>query len=268
MGRSKTKKERKLLAKWILALAAVLAVLACMALLLRPRMPEQTPSPTQSPQPTTSNEQLEYDANGFFTCTNRVSIPGIDVSHHQGVIDWQQVKAAGVEFAIIRLGYRGFRDGQLHLDQQVQYNLTEARAAGLKIGAYFFSQALDTAEAVEEANFALNILGEIKLDLPMVFDWEYVSETARTADVTGESLMESTRAFCRAVEQAGYEPMVYFNQDLANTKLDLDALGYPLWLAKYDEKLDFTHQVRCWQYTDKGRIPGIDEYVDIDLYFP
>ena len=267
MSRVKTKKERKLLFKWLAALLAVMAVMVCMAFLLRPRTPDPEPPP-ETTQPTTSGELLEYDANGFLTCTNRTSIPGIDVSHHQGIIDWKQVKAAGVEFAIIRLGYRSFRDGELHTDEQVRRNLTQARAAGLKIGAYFFSQALDTAEAAEEAEFALQILGDTKLDLPMVFDWEYVSESARTAHVTGETLMASTRAFCTVVEQAGYEPMVYFNQDLARTKLDLDALEYSFWLAKYDEKLDFTHQGRCWQYTDKGRIPGIEENVDIDLYFP
>ena len=267
MAKTKTKKDRKLLVKWIVALFAVLAVMICMVFLLRPREPALE-TPPETTLPTTAKEQFEYDANGFLTCINRTSIPGIDVSHHQGVIDWQQVKEAGVEFAIIRLGYRSFRDGVLHADEQVQRNLEGAKAAGLKIGAYFFSQALDTAEAVEEAQFALQILGDTKLDLPMVFDWEYVSDSARTAHVTDKTLMESIRAFCAVVEQAGYEPMIYFNQDLARTKLDLDALEFPFWLAKYDEELDFTHQVRCWQYSDKGRIPGIDEDVDIDLYFP
>jgi GH25 family lysozyme M1 (1,4-beta-N-acetylmuramidase) len=268
MAQTATKKEKKLLIKWIIALVAVLAVMVCMALLLRPRRPAQETPPPETTRPTTSNDNFVYDDNGFLACTTRASIPGIDVSHHQGTIDWQQVRAAGVEFAIIRLGYRGYLDGQLHTDEQALRNLTEAKAAGLKIGAYIFSQAVEPAEAVEEARFAMDTLGDTKLDLPLVFDWEYVSDSARTANVTGDTLMDCVRSFCVAVEQAGFEPMVYFNQDLARTKLELDALEYPFWLAKYADDLAYPYAVRCWQYTDKGRIPGIDENVDIDLYFP
>lgn len=268
MSRVKTKKERKLLVKWIVALAAMLAVMVCVVLLLRPQAPHQDPPPPETTLPTAPAEQFGYDENGFLTSLNRPSIPGIDVSHHQGVIDWQKVAQSGVKFAIIRLGYRSFRDGELHVDEQAQRNLEQAKAAGLKIGAYFFSQAVDTAQAVEEAQFALDILGGTKLELPLVYDWEFVSSSVPTANVSGETLMACVRAFCGRVEQAGYEPMVYFNQDLARTMLDLDGLEYPFWLAKYAEKLDFTHRVRCWQYTDKGRVPGIDENVDIDLYFP
>lgn len=268
MARAGTKKEKKLLIKWIIALVAVLAVMVCIAMLLKPRQPEQETPPPETTRPTTSNDNFIYDDHGFLSSTTRPSIPGIDVSHHQGTIDWQQVRDAGVEFAIIRLGYRGYQDGLLHMDEQARRNLAEAKSAGLKIGAYFFSQATDAAEAVEEAEFALEILGDTKLDLPLVFDWEYVNDSARTANVTSETLMSCVHSFCGAVNQAGFEPMVYFNQDLARTKLDLDALEYPFWLAKYSDDLAYSHEVRCWQYTDKGRIPGIDENVDIDLYFP
>ena len=268
MPRARTKKEKKLLIKWIVALTAVLAVMIGVAMLLIPRQPEPEAPPPETTRPTTSNDNFVYDDNGFLSSTTRASIPGIDVSHHQGIIDWQQVRAAGVEFAMIRLGYRGYLDGELHTDERAVQNLSEAKAAGLKIGAYIFSQAIDPTEAVEEAQFALDTLGDAKLDLPLVFDWEYVSDSARTAGVTGETLMSCIRSFCDVVEQAGIEPMIYFNQDLARTKLDLDALEYPFWLAKYSDDLAYPYAVRCWQYTDKGRIPGIDENVDIDLYFP
>ena len=268
----KKKSERKLLVQWTVALSAVLAVMVCVALLLRPPAPERIQEPpvetTSRPRPTTSNEAFVYDDFGFLSCTTRPSIPGIDVSHHQGIIDWDQVADAGVEFAFIRLAYRGFKDGELHADEQVHQNLAGAKAAGLKIGAYIFSQAISTQEAAEEAAYALALLGDTKLDFPLVYDWEYVIDTARTAEVSADTLMACVETFCAAVETAGAEPMVYFNQDLAKTKLELDRLDCPLWLAKYADELRYSHQVRCWQYTDRGQIPGISEYVDIDLYFP
>lgn len=268
MARGATKRERRLLVKWVVALTAVLAVMAGMAAVLVPRQsPRQDPAP-ETTGPTAPREQFVCDDRGFLTSTTRPSIPGIDVSHHQGTIDWAQVAGAGVEFAIIRLGYRGLQDGQLHADEQVRQNLAGARAAGLKIGAYFFSQATNAEEAAEEARFALELLEDTQLDLPLVYDWEYVSDSARTADVTGDTLMACVRSFCGVVEAAGLESMVYFNQDLARTMLNLEQLEYPFWLAKYAEDLDYEYPVRCWQYTDKGRIPGIDENVDIDLYFP
>ena len=270
MPRIATKAQRKLLVKWVVALAAVLAVMVCVVLLL-PDPPEPKSEPketTYRPRPTTSNEQFKYDDNGFLSCTTRPSVPGIDVSYHQGVIDWQQVAESGVHFAFIRLGYRGYQDGQLHEDEQAKRNLREAKAAGLMIGAYIFSQAINTQEAAAEAAFALEILGDTRLDLPLVFDWEYVNNSARTAEVDSDTLMACVDTFCTAVEAAGIEPMVYFNQDLAKTKLKLQELDCPFWLAKYSDNLDYTYQVRCWQYTDKGQIPGIQGFVDIDLYFP
>lgn len=269
MPRGKKKGDAKLLFKWIIALSAVLGVMVCVALLLTAwNSPEKPTEPPKPPRPTTSNDEFAYDDNGFLTCLTATSIPGIDVSHHQGDIDWPAVKAAGVEFAIIRLGYRGYKDGKLHIDEQVVQNLSGARAAGLKIGAYFFSQATSVAEAEEEARFALEILGKTPLDYPMVFDWEYINETARTAKVDGDTLMACVRAFCHTVEQAGLEPMVYFNQDLARTKLDLDSLDCPFWLAMYADGLKYPYDVRFWQYTDSGTIPGIEGNVDFDLYFP
>lgn len=268
MPRGKTKAGPKLLMQWILALSSVLAVMIGIALFLKPEEPSRQAPPPETTHPTTSTKDYVYDKNGFLSCTTKASIPGIDVSHHQGQIDWAQVKASGIEFAIIRLGYRGYQDGKLHVDEQVEQNLTGAKAAGLKIGAYIFSQATNTAEAVEEAQFALQILGETSLDLPLVYDWEYISDSARTAHVDGDTLMACVRAFCGEAEQAGFEPMVYFNQDLAKTKLDLEALQYPFWLAMYSDSLRFAHEVRCWQYTDSGSVPGIHGNVDIDLYFP
>lgn len=272
MAQLSLKKQKKLMVKWIIALSAVLAVMVCIILLLPKPKPEPKSEPTvqttRMPRPTTSNEQFTYDDFGFLSCTTRPSIPGIDVSYHQGVIDWQQVAENGVHFAFIRLGYRGYQDGKLHEDEQAKRNLKEARAQGLEIGAYFFSQAVDPEEAAAEAAFALEILGDTQLDFPLVYDWEYISDSARTAEVDSDTLMACVDTFCTAVKAAEIEPMVYFNQDLAKTKLRLNELDYPFWLAKYSDNLDYSYQVRCWQYTDQGQVPGIEGFVDIDLYFP
>lgn len=204
----------------------------------------------------------------FIQCTKGASVVGIDVSSHQGAIDWQTVAASGVKFAIIRLGYRGYESGTLHEDTYARQNLAGAKAAGLKVGAYFFSQAIDEAEAKAEATYALEILDGFRLDMPLVYDWEYVSESARTGAVSGQLLMACTKAFCAEVEKAGYGAMVYFNTSQGRDRLKLEELTqYPWWLAKYDMETAFLCRVDIWQYTDQGSIPGVQGNVDVDLMF-
>ncbi len=240
----KTKEGPKQAAKWILAAALILTVAWGLAVLLKPTPPAPLP---------------EYGEG----------LPGIDVSSHQGSIDWDQVADHGVEFAMIRLGYRTYGPGTLHIDERAQENLDGAKAAGLKIGAYFFSQAVSETEAREEAALALEVLWDRTLDLPLVYDWEYVDGEARTASVTPRMLEKCIHAFCETVEDAGREPMIYFNKDLSQTRLDLDAMGeYPFWLALYQEELEFPHQVAMWQYTDEGTVPGIEANVDLNWYYP
>jgi GH25 family lysozyme M1 (1,4-beta-N-acetylmuramidase) len=272
MARKQKKAGPKLLLQWVVALSVVLVIMTVLAMQIKP--PDE-PSPTS---PTTTGilqtnpfgpDDFTYDENGFLTCLTARSIPGIDVSSHQGIIDWNAVKDAGVQFAFIRLGYRGYDSGTIHTDELAKQNLAGAKAAGLQIGAYFFSQAISAEEAQEEARFALDLLGGTALDLPLVFDWEFVSETARTGAMEPDTLTDCIHSFCAEVERKGYEPMVYFNPDLANTMLDLEELAaYPFWLAHYTDRMTFPHKVRFWQYSDEGAIPGIGEKVDLNLYFP
>lgn len=203
----------------------------------------------------------------YLACTAGNAVMGIDVSSHQGKIDWQKVAESGVKFAFVRLGYRGYVSGDLQNDLYADLNLNGAREAGISVGAYFFSQAVSVAEAEEEAEFALRILGDSSLDLPLVYDWEYVNETARTANMDKDMLTSCTVAFCEAVENAGYRPAVYFNS--AQVKmLDMEQIQqYPWWLAKYDMAQDFPCRVDLWQYTNQGEMPGISGKVDIDLMF-
>jgi len=210
-----------------------------------------------------------YWQDGILQCDAGEAVTGIDVSSHQEQIDWQQVKAAGIEFVFVRLGYRGYETGVLTQDTRALQNLDGAKAAGLSVGAYVFSQALDIKEAEEEAAFALEILAGRRLDLPLVFDWEFVSKDARTGNMDRRTLTDCTLAFCRAAETAGYEPMVYFNGSQARDLLYLEELsGYRFWLAQYDHSLPFPCQADFWQYTDSGEIPGISGKVDLNLIFP
>lgn len=231
------------------------------------------PAPTEPTEPPYTLPQSLYAPEDFIqegeylACTAGSTVMGIDVSSHQGRIDWEAVAEAGVKFAFVRLGYRGYEAGNLQNDVYADLNLKGAKDAGILVGAYFFSQAVSKEEAEEEAEFALKILADFPLDLPLVYDWEYVSDTARTANVDKETLTACTLAFCAAVEKAGYPPMVYFNS--AQVKmLDMEQVEkYPWWLAKYDPRQDFPCQVDLWQYTNQGEVPGISAKVDIDLMF-
>lgn len=204
----------------------------------------------------------------YLTCSAGQTILGIDVSSHQGEIDWQAVAEAGIGFAFVRLGYRGYDSGTLQEDTYARQNLQRAKAAGIPVGAYFFSQATSPEEAAEEAAYALEILGQMQLELPLVYDWEYISASARTGSVDKKTLTDCTLAFCQAVEAAGHEAMIYANTDQVTRRLDMEKLeGYPLWLAKYDLQQDFPCKADLWQYTDEGKVPGISGKVDINLMF-
>lgn len=251
--------------KQICCLLALIAVLlAGCSQKPAPTTTTPVPPPYTLPPSRYAPEDFQMDGDSL-TCSAANTVMGIDVSSHQGKIDWQAVHKAGVEFAFIRLGYRGYEAGNLQNDVYVDLNLKGAREAGIQVGAYFFSQAVTAEEAQQEAEFALKILGGFSLDLPLVYDWEYVSDTARTANVDKKTLTDCTLAFCTAVEKAGYRPMVYFNTAQVQ-KLDMELLErYPWWLAKYDLQQDFPCQVDMWQYTNQGTVPGINGKVDINV---
>ena len=206
--------------------------------------------------------------DGYVTCTAGPTRRGLDVSKHQGPIDWEQVRSAGFDFAIIRIGYRGNTAGEIFPDSMARDNLAGAKAAGFDVGVYFYSQAISPEEAMEEAQWCLDFLAGEHLDLPLVYDWEYVSPSARTGAMDRKTLTECALTFCRTVEASGYQPMVYFNGHISRDLLDLKAIeGYPFWLAQYKDQMDYPYKVHFWQYTETGTVPGIDGNVDIDLMF-
>ena len=197
------------------------------------------------------------------------SSPGVDVSAHQGPIDWQAVRNSGIEFAIIRLGYRGYGSGKLVEDEYAKQNLQAAKEAGLKIGAYFFSQALDIKEADEEIQFILDMLADVTLDMPIVLDWEIPAEDARTKNMDARTLTDIQLHFCGQMKKMGLQPMVYFNWHQSENLYYLSELeAYPFWLALYQDRMTYPWKVEMWQWTSSGKVPGIQGNVDINVYMP
>lgn len=273
-------KTIKLLLICVLAGIFLVGVLVAtlLMILIQPETPLQENSPQQQTQPPTTelprynayaNTYFLTDEKGYIHCPEENGVMGIDVSSFQGDIDWEAVKNAGVEFVFIRVGYRGNTEGGLYADDRAQSYYKGAKKAGLKVGAYFFSQAVNTWEAQQEAWFVLRQVKNWELDLPVVYDWEWVSDEARTANLSGTMLTCCTKAFCGVIENAGVPCMVYFNTNQALNMLDMESLQkYPLWLAQYSDAPDFPYRVDYWQYSCTGTVPGIETEVDLNLWFP
>lgn len=203
-----------------------------------------------------------YDEPGY---TSRV---GVDVSKFQGDIDWQKVKEQGIQFAFIRVGNRGYgSEGTLNTDGKYRQNLEGAKAAGIETGVYFYSQAVNEQEAVEEAEYLLQLIDGMELEYPVVYDAEYVIEDeARTDNVTAEQFTANTIAFCRKIEEAGYAPMIYATMKWEAYALELEKLNdYPKWYADYEEYPQTPYDFSFWQYTNEAEIDGISGPVDLNL---
>lgn len=170
---------------------------------------------------------------------------------------------------MIRVGYRGYSQGTLQMDERFQENMDGALAAGLDVGVYFFSQATSVLEAEEEADFVLSAVRGYPIKYPVVFDWEFIDGAeARTNGMDGDTVTQCAAAFCDLISVAGYTPMVYFNQELGYLFYQLDQLdASQFWLAEYDTKPDFFYDFEMWQYTHTGVVPGIQGNVDLNLAF-
>ena len=217
-----------------------------------------------------------YDKSRFSRNGDRMSYDGeetmlgVDVSHHQGKINWQKVKSAGYDFAVLRIAYRGYgKTGSLNADRMFEQYYRDAKAAGLKIGVYFFAQAINEAEAKEEAEYVLSILDGRKLELPVVYDPESIlDDEARTDDVSGAQFTANTRVFCATIKAGGYDPMIYANMLWEAFELDLTKLvGIPVWYADYEKLPQTPYDFDMWQYTNEGNVPGIKGKCDLDIWF-
>lgn len=194
---------------------------------------------------------------------------GIDVSKWNGDIDWDKVKNAGVEFAIIRAGYRGSSTGSLVEDPYFAANMKGAKASGMPVGVYFFTQAVNEVEAVEEASAVLQLIREYQLDYPVFIDTEGAGGSGRADNLDVETRTLVCEAFCRTIENAGYHAGVYASRNWYNNRLYADRLDsqYCVWLAEYRSVPLYQGYYQLWQYTSKGKIDGISGNVDMNISY-
>ena len=209
--------------------------------------------------------EIRYVEDGQVT-----SHKGIDVSKFQGAIDWEAVAADGVEFAFVRVGNRGYgTEGKLMEDEMFEANVEGALQAGIKVGVYFYSQALNEEELLEEAELVLRKIAPYKIECPVVYDVELVSgANGRMNALSAKDRTDLTLLFCETIAAAGYKPMIYYNMEMATLKLELERLeDYEKWFAYYNQELYFPYDYEIWQYSHTGRVNGIKGEVDLNISF-
>ncbi len=216
------------------------------------------------------NNNFTADANFKYYNENGkpASKEGIDISSYSGDIDWKKVKASGIDFAIIRVGGRGYgEEGIMYADDRAIEYINGAKAEGIKVGAYFFSQAITTQEAIDEADYVKQILGDIKLDYPVAYDWEIIKDDeARTDSVSAMQATECAKAFCDRIKEHGYTPILYSPSRELYFKYDLSRLSdIDIWYCEYANVPTFYYEFSMWQYSASGTVDGIEGPVDLNV---
>lgn len=194
-------------------------------------------------------------------------VKGVDVSKYQGNIDWNKVKASGIEFAIIRVGYRGYGTGVLVEDSTFRQNIKGATAAGLKVGLYFYSQAINETEAVEEASMVISLCQGYNISYPIYFDTEkVVGDTGRADNISRAQRTANAVAFCETIRNSGYKAGVYSYASWFYNQLNMASLSpYSIWIAQYRDQLSFDYNYDIWQYSSTGTVPGIPKPTDMNV---
>lgn len=203
---------------------------------------------------------------------NYDKVYGVDVSYFQNDISWKKVKAAGIDFAIIRVGYRGYGDGTLMVDPKFKKNLVNAKAAGVDVGVYFFTQALNVTEAKQEADYVLKQIKGYSLEMPVFIDMEEISYDASRFDKANLSYSAKTKickTFCETIENAGYRAGVYASNNCLTYHFDGSELAksYDIWVAHYNNYTNYSGEYQMWQYTGTGRVNGITTTVDMNVLY-
>lgn len=214
------------------------------------------------------NKKLEYCDSSW---TSAASV-GIDTSYYNGKVDWKELKKIGIDFALIRVGGRGWGNGALYTDAWFLNSLKSAKNAGLRTGVYFYSMAVNRNEAIREAQYVLERLDRISLDMPVYYDMEFSGDypKGRADGLANAERVDLALAFCETIEQAGYKAGVYANESFFHDELNLDALSdYSIWVASYtlDNVQPAIKHYDIWQYTDSVRIPGVNGNCDLDVIF-
>lgn len=215
-------------------------------------------------------EKLKNDKNGYmcYEDDRYKSRLIIDVSSHNGDINWEKVKGAGIKGAMIRVGYRGYGDATIVEDDCFQKNIAGAKDAGLKVGVYFFSQATTPEEAIEEAEYVTKKIWGRGVTLPVAFDMEPFMGNERFINHDIKSKTEMADAFLKVISKFGYEPILYGNPTWLSNDVDISKLTeYPVWLAHYTFSTEWPYAFRMWQFTSQGRVSGINGDVDLNLIF-
>lgn len=208
--------------------------------------------------------KYSFDSDGVLKQSS--GIMGIDVSKHNGNIDWNAVRDSGVNFVIIRCGYRGSATGALVIDPKFKANIQGATAAGLKVGVYFFSQAVNEAEAIEEASMALDLIKGYKISYPVFIDVE--ASNGRGDTISSAQRTAVVDAFCKTIQNGGYTPGIYANRSWLTGKMNMGSLNkYKVWYAQYAASPTYTGRFDMWQYSSRGRISGISGNVDLNISY-
>ena len=215
------------------------------------------------------NLKNEQERFSYYEDGNLVSQTAVDVSDLQGKIDWERVSEDGIDFAMIRLGRRGYTEGNIYLDNYYYENVSGVQSEGMPFGVYFFSQAITEDEAIEEANFVIKHLSGSGISYPVVFDHEPVeSADGRANNLSKNELTHITKVFCQKIEDAGYTPMIYGNAfDMERLNLN-DLKGIDVWYAEYESsqptgQFDFA----MWQYSSTANVSGINTQADLSILF-
>lgn len=218
-------------------------------------------------------DKKTYTHNTKFDTFNKVV--GIDVSMHNKTVDFNKVKADGIDFVYVRVGYTGYTKKKLSLnyDPYFQENITNALAAGLQVGVYWYSQALNEEEALQEANMLLNVIGSYNITLPVVYDYEFagVGEDGRldSANLSKAQMTDNSLAFLNRVSQMGYTPCFYANYSFLKNRVNASQISSiaKIWLAHYNTSTDYPGDYEYWQYTSDGRVNGISGRVDMNVWY-
>ncbi len=207
---------------------------------------------------------MKYYENG-----KKVSFFGVDISKYQDYIDFPALKSAGADYVMIRVGARGYSSGQITLDENFHENVQRALDAGLDVGVYFYSQAINEAEALEEANFVMENIKDYEITYPVAFYMEEVSnDTARIDELTKNERTTMARTFLNTVKDAGYIPMVYGTKEWLIKDVDLSKLSdYDIWLAQNGDLPDYPYRFSMWQYSNTGDIKGVSGYANMNITF-
>ncbi len=224
------------------------------------------------PKNTYINENFKLDESGkmtYYTDDNEVaSCMGVDLSEYQGVVDFYKLREQGFDFVILRIGGRYYGDeGGMYVDTNYHNYYKLAKEAGLHVGGYFFSQARNEEEGLQEANFVLDLIRGMDFDYPIAFDWEIIEDDkARTDDVSGEDLTNAALAFCNTMKDNGFDSIIYSNTNLMYYKYDLERLkDVDFWVADYEEHPSMYYHFTMWQYAIDGQVEGIEGNVDMNI---